>query len=114
MPKNDLFSARIAKVGLTVEELQLLLDRCPPHLKPAVLVAVHTGMRKGEILKLKWDQVDVRHSFILLGETKNGERREIPINSTLKELFAGMSGRLESEYVFVGKDGEQGSVKVGG
>ena len=50
MPKNDLFSARIAKVGLTVEELQLLLDCCPPHLKPVVLVVVHTGMRKGEIL----------------------------------------------------------------
>ena len=106
MPKNDLFSARIAKVGLTVEELQLLLDCCPPHLKPVVLVAVHTGMRKGEILKLKWDQVDIRHSFLLLDETKNGERREIPINRTLYELFAGMPRSLESEYVFVGKDGE--------
>ena len=90
---------------LTNEEFQRLLDYCAPHLKPIVLVAVHSGMRKGEILKLKWEQVDIRHNFILLDKTKNGERREIPINGTLKELFASMPGSLESEYVFVDKDG---------
>ena len=91
---------------LTVEELQRLLDSCPSHLKPIVLVAAHTGMRKGEILRLKCEQVDLKHDFILLDKTKNGERREIPMNRTLKELFAGMPRSLESDYAFVGKDGE--------
>lgn len=97
---------------LTPEELQRLLKYCTPHLKPIVLVAAHTGMRKGEILNLKWEQVDLRHGFILLDKTKNGERREIPINSTLKELFANMPRSIESEYVFVDKNGKPyGNIK---
>ncbi|GAN33481.1 MAG: site-specific integrase [Candidatus Brocadia sp. AMX2] len=99
---------------LTIEELQRLLGCCSPHLKPIVLVSVNTGMRKGEILNLKWDQVDLRHNFILLDKTKNGERREIPINSTLKELFASMPRSLESECVFVDKNGKPyGNIKRG-
>ncbi|MDG6026865.1 MAG: site-specific integrase [Candidatus Brocadia sp.] len=97
---------------LTIEELQRLLDCCHQHLKPIVLVAVHTGMRKGEILNLKWDQVDLRNNLILLDKTKNGERREIPINSILKELFASMPRSLESEYVFVDMKGKPyGNIK---
>ncbi len=99
---------------LTIEELQRLLGCCSPHLKPIVLVSVNTGMRKGEILNLKWNQVDLRHNFILLDKTKNGERREIPINSTLKELFASMPRSLESECVFVDKNGKPyGNIKRG-
>jgi integrase len=50
-------------------------------------MALNTGMRKGEILNLKWENVDLKHDFILLNQeqTKNAERKEIPINSTLRE-----------------------------
>lgn len=97
---------------LTIEEFQRLLDCCRQHLKPIVLVAVHSGMRKGEILNLKWDQVDLRNNFILLDKTKNGERREIPINGKLKELFASIPRSLESEYVFVDMKGKPyGNIK---
>lgn len=84
---------------LSKEECQTLLDACDKHLKPIVIMAMNTGMRKGEILSLKWDNVDLQHRFILLdsGMTKNGERREIPINATLRatlqELFKGTSDR---------------------
>jgi len=37
--------------------------------------------------RARWDNVDIRHGFILLDRTKNGERREIPINKTLEALF---------------------------
>lgn len=63
-------------------------------------MALNTGMRKGEILSLKWDNVDLRHGFILLDRTKNGERREIPINETLKNVLKGITGRLDVDYVF--------------
>ncbi len=97
---------------LSIEECQRLLDCCAPHLEPVVLVAVHTGMRKGEILNLKWEQVDLRHGFILLDKTKNGERREIPIDNTLKKLFTNMPRSFESEYVFVDKNGKPyGNIK---
>ena len=61
---------------------------------------LHSEMRRGEILNLKWEQVDVKHGFILLEITKNGERREIPIDNTLTMMFNSMPWGLESVYVF--------------
>jgi integrase len=90
---------------LTIEECQTLIDCCAPHLKPIVIVALHTGMRRGEILGLKWKQVDLNHGFILLDTTKNGERKEIPIDDTLKEMFNEMPHSIESLYVFTDRDG---------
>jgi len=92
---------------LTIEECQKLIDCCADHLKPIVTVALNTGMRKSEILNLKWEQVDLEHGFILLDEdiTKNGERREIPINTTLEYLFNEIPHSIESLYVFTDKDG---------
>jgi integrase len=57
-------------------------------------------MRRGEILTLKWDNVDLKHGFILLDRTKNGERREIPINETLRNTLERLIRRLDSPYVF--------------
>lgn len=80
---------------LSKEECHTLIDACVDYLKPIVITALNTGMRKGEILSLKWDNIDLDNGFILLdsGMTKNGERREIPINTTLRatleELFKG-------------------------
>lgn len=57
-------------------------------------------MRRGEILSLKWENVDLKHGFILLDKTKNGERREIPINDTLRSTLEGLPRRLDGGYVF--------------
>ncbi len=90
---------------LTVEECQSLIGCCAPHLKPIVTVALHTGMRKSEILNLKWEQIDLVHGFILLDTSKNGERREIPIDNTLDEMFNQIPHSIESIYVFTDRDG---------
>lgn len=92
---------------LSIEECQRLIECCHKDLKPIVIVALNTGMRRSEIFNLKWEQVDLRHGFILLDTSKNGERREIPINTTLEYLFKEMSQRsVESKYVFAGKTGK--------
>ena len=85
---------------LSKEECQKLLTSCDPYLKSIVTLALNTGMRKGEILKLKWDSVDLRHGFILLDKTKNGERRELPINETLSMTLKSLQRRLDISYVF--------------
>ena len=90
---------------LPVTECQELINSCEPHLKPIVITALHTGMRKSEILLLKWDNVDLKHGFILLEITKNGERREIPINPTLRSVLQGITRRLDVPYVFFDKTG---------
>jgi len=85
---------------LSSEECQALIKACDPHLTPIVITALNTGMRKGEILKLRWEQVDLKHGFILLELTKNGERREIPINGTLRQTFVALPRHIKSSYVF--------------
>jgi len=85
---------------LSKEECTRLVNSCAPHLRPVVITALNTGMRRGEILGLTWDRVDLQNSLILLDITKNGERREIPINSTLRETFKGLVRRLDNPHVF--------------
>jgi len=92
---------------LSKDECQALIDACADHLKPIVLTALNTGMRKGEILSLKWENVDLTHGFILLEHTKNGERREIPINATVRATLEGLfkgtpekPRRIDIPYVF--------------
>jgi integrase len=105
---------------LTVEEIQDLISACPLHLKPIVITALNTGMRKEEILSLEWDRhVDLKHGFILLDKTKNGKRRELPINGTLKEVLKGLKElvkpvidiktgeTISPPYVFRDKEGKR-------
>ena len=85
---------------LSKEECQALINACDKHLKPIVITALNTGMRKTEILTLKWNQADFKHGFILLEITKNGERREIPINDTLRATLQSITRRLDIPYLF--------------
>ncbi|MEW6214906.1 MAG: site-specific integrase [Nitrospirota bacterium] len=85
---------------LSKEECQSLINACDKHIRPIVVTALNTGMRKGEILSLKWDNVDLKHGFILLDITKNGERREIPINDTVRQTLQSLTRRLDVPYVF--------------
>ena len=63
-------------------ELRALLESAPEWLRPIVGLAVATGMRRSEILGLRWLDVDVAHSRIMLPQTKNGEGRIIYLNQS--------------------------------
>lgn len=93
---------------LSKEDCQLLIDSCLPHLRPIVITALNTGMRKEEILSLEWDKhIDLVHGFILLDVTKNGDRREVPINNTVRNVLENSIRRIDSLYVFIDKDGNR-------
>ena len=83
------------------------------YLRFIVECALHTGMRKGEILSLKWDQI--QNGFIYLKKTKTNEPRQIPINDDLNNVFKQIRKRqhLSSEYVFTFEGKPVASVKVG-
>jgi integrase len=91
---------------LSQEEMLRLVENSSPHLRPIVLTALNTGMRKSEILKLRWDQVDFKHGFILLEITKSGERREIPINLLLRRTLQRIPRGLNNPYVFTNEKGK--------
>jgi len=89
---------------LSMDQISNLLDACEKRLKPIVNFALNTGCRRGEILGLTWDRVDLEHGFILLDETKSGKRREIPINATVRALLKAIVKRPKKpkiQYVFV-------------
>ncbi len=74
--------ARRSRV-LTLEEEDRLMHVVSNLLRPIVIIALNTGMRKGEIMQLKWDDLDLEGRTINVRKTKSGKPRTIPINSRL-------------------------------
>jgi excisionase family DNA binding protein len=86
---------------LSEEEEAALLAECPNYLRPIVITALHTGMRRGEILNLRWKNVDLGKRMIKVEHTKNGKCRIIPANEHLYQVLAAIKRKNENaEYVF--------------
>ncbi len=103
--KVKFFKGAVNRVRfLMPDEFQTLLSNCEDFLKPIVTVAAHTGMRRGEILSLKWDQVNFEQGIITIFDTKNSERKDIPMDETVKATLKGMERR--GDLVFSIKDGK--------
>src|SRR5437588_3828192 len=86
---------------LSLEECQRLIASCmAPHIRALVSVALHSGMRLGEILNLRWYDLDFSSGFILVRDSKNGESRHVPMDATLSALFRAYPHRLGTDLVF--------------
>jgi len=92
---------------LEEREIRRLHDACAEHLKPIVVVALNTGMRKEEILSLKWKDVDFRSRTISILDTKNGESRELPMNDIVYRVLLDIGKKADSPWVFCKKNGER-------
>jgi integrase len=92
---------------LTPEECAKLLEACSATMRQVVTVALHTGMRKGEILNLTWSSVNLRERFIELTDQKNSERSTIPLNQTVIDMLKAIPRRLDSAYVWPGQEPSQ-------
>jgi len=91
---------------LEKEEISKLLSNCNKHLKSIVTVALNTGMRKGEILNLKWNDIDFKRGIIHLYHTKNGEKREIPMNEQVRNMIVAVKKHPKSAYIFCNPAGK--------
>lgn len=72
-------------------ETQRLLEACArdsAYLLPVVTLALGTGMRRGEILGLRWHDVDLVEGTVTLRETKNGEVRVVPVTGGALETLS--------------------------
>lgn len=68
-------------------------------IKPIVIFAIETGMRRGEIISLPWKDVDLQRRVARLIDTKNGEGRSVPLSNRATALLAGLPRSL-CGYVF--------------
>lgn len=88
------------------DERKRLLDACEksylPALNPIVILALSTGMRQGEILRLKWSDVDFDRRQLVIHETKNNERRVVPVVSQAYRVLCeyGKVWDISSEQIF--------------
>jgi integrase len=75
---------------LTVEQEDTLLEKLPSQYRPVVKTALHTGLRQGELVQLRWQDVDWNVGMITIHETKAGERRRVPMNSIVVEILTSL------------------------
>jgi len=74
---------------LSEDEIRKLLNECKTdYLRTILIIALNTGMRKGEILNLSWNDLDFNNRLIHIYETKNNERRDIPMNNFVFETLS--------------------------
>ena len=89
---------------LTADEEARLFKELPEHLKPIVICALQTGLRKSNILQLRWELVDLEFRFIevLAQQNKGHKIIKIPISDKLLETLESLP--RNSEYVFANPD----------
>jgi len=81
-------------------EIPTLLDACVEPLRSIVLLAIHTGMRRGELLALKWEHVDLQRRQLLVETSKNGESRHVPLSHTAVETLSRLKEGARGPWVF--------------
>ena len=88
---------------LTKEEDDGLLGHSPKHIQNILIMGYWTGMRKGEILKLTWDKVDMAAKVIRLeaSDTKERKAKTVPIGEEVSKLRNRIPRVLHTPYVFL-------------
>lgn len=72
---------------LEPEDMDRLMAKVPEWLQPIAVFARHTGARRGEILNLRWSDVDFKRGRLTFRETKNGEHGHVEMNETVRGLL---------------------------
>jgi integrase len=92
---------------LSTEELQRLLSVLETtDRKTAATImklALFTGMRRGEIFKLRWDDVDFDRGFISIMEPKGGKSQKIPMSKAAREVIKAIPKK--TEWIFPARNG---------
>lgn len=112
LPENPLAKVRKPKAPdarerrLEAGELELILQACQDSrndwLRPGILFAIETGMRRGELLNIRWRHIDHTNSTLIIPETKNGHARCIPLSDRALSVLSDFRPNRgqQDEYVF--------------
>jgi integrase len=98
---------------LTEEELNRLLKAIKENPHPVagklLLIALYTGLRRGEIVKLEWPDIDFERGLIKVRNPKSGQDSTIPLNEAAKSVFESIP-KTDSPFVFFGRAGHVYSI----
>ena len=95
---EDLGSDQLKKL------LEVIEKDTHPQAGPMMKMALFTGMRRGEMFKLKWEHIDFERGFIFIKDPKGGPDQKIPLNDAVRELLE-KHPKAFSSYVFPGRGG---------
>lgn len=95
LPVNPLARLRLVperrkpRSVISVAEEELLLAASAPHLRALIIMALDTGMRRGELLHQNWEHIDFTRAllFVTRSKTAGGEGREIPLTERVRSLL---------------------------
>lgn len=76
------------------------------HLTPIVLLALNTGMRRGELFALRWEDVKPGMVTVRGADAKSGQTRHIPLNTEAESVLDAWKGGEASGVVFANREGE--------
>ena len=71
-----------------------------PHIWPIVVFAIETGMRRDEVLGLRWEHVDLDRRIAFLPITKNGSSREVPLSTKAAQVLTAQRQRNDTSSPF--------------
>lgn len=84
------------------ETVQKVIDAAAPHIRPIILTALYTGLRRGRILALTWDQVDFANNLIIyMG--KDGQPKSVPMVEPLRDVLLQLPHTCEYVFTFRGR-----------
>ena len=102
LPENNEHVAR----ALTESEAIKLLDKLPAETKPIFEFSLATGIRIGNVLSLRWSQIDRDNLIIKLPKTKNKKAIQLPLNDWALDILKIVPRHIKSPYVFCKLNGE--------
>lgn len=94
---------------LSYDEELRLLNASPNWMRDLIVFALNTGMRLSEILTLTWDQIDLNRKILIIFNSKNGEKRGIPLNEIVFEMLKNKSKvrSIDTNLVFYNDNHKQ-------
>jgi integrase len=97
---EDLTAQQLARLLKALEEASNL------QVAHLMKMALLTGMRRGELFRLQWEDIDFERGFIHIRDPKGGQDQKIPLNGKARELLQSHP-RTDSPYVFPGRNGKK-------
>lgn len=95
--KNYWFKEEDMTNIISSNSLNKLVKMAPPYLKLMILIAINTGMRRGEILNLEWSRVNFNTNEIHIDKTKSMSlsERDVTMNNTIKRILFSLSKKMK-------------------